>query len=86
MNEIKNDFWLEVQNGSYDAVCCTTNKIVKSNGELVMGAGIAKLFKERYPSLPKEWGERIRSGNHMHGMMLTKQECLYLVAFPTKDD
>jgi hypothetical protein len=86
--EVQNDFWHEAGTGAYDAVCCTTNRIIKSNGELVMGAGIAKLFKEKYPSLPREWGQRIKTGDHMQGVMLTRKDKddLYLVAFPTKHD
>jgi hypothetical protein len=38
------DIWLD-----YDTSCCTTNCVVKSNGELVMGAGIAKQFTETFP-------------------------------------
>jgi len=56
MNEIKGNFWDVYLN--YDAVCCTTNMVVKSNGELVMGKGIAKDFNERFPGLAKQWGER----------------------------
>ena len=54
MLEVQNDFWQEIEDNSYDAICCTTNKIVKNNGELVMGAGIAKQFKAKYPDLPAE--------------------------------
>ena len=34
--------------GVADCVCITTNGTIKSNGELVMGAGIAKQFYDRY--------------------------------------
>lgn len=86
MIEIHKDFWQEVNSNVYDAICCTTNQVVKNNGELVMGAGIAKLFKERYSSLPREWGQRLLTQNHDEGMMITKMDTFYLVAFPTKYD
>ena len=86
MLEVQNDFWQEIETNKYDAICCTTNRIVKKNGELVMGAGIAKLFKQKYPDLPAEWGERITYGNNMQGVMLTRKDDLYLMAFPTKLD
>lgn len=35
--------------GKSDIVCVTTNGIVKSNGELVMGAGCALAFKKQFP-------------------------------------
>lgn len=43
-----------------DAICVTTNGVVKNNGELVMGAGIAKQFAERYPGLAKYLGECVK--------------------------
>lgn len=60
--ELKDDYskYLHINNNPFDAVCVTTNKVVKNNGELVMGAGIAKLAKLAYPSLPRVWGERIK--------------------------
>ena len=41
----------------YDAICCTTNQVVKPNGELVMGAGVAKQFASKYTFLAKRWGK-----------------------------
>ena len=34
--------------GKADCICVTTNGTIKSNGELVMGAGVAKEFYDRY--------------------------------------
>ena len=34
--------------GKVDAICITTNGTIKSNGELVMGAGVAKEFYDKY--------------------------------------
>lgn len=34
--------------GKVDAICITTNGAIKANGELVMGAGVAKAFYDRY--------------------------------------
>lgn len=47
------------QEKNVDAICCTTNKVVKNNGDLVMGAGIAKEFAKRYPKIPTEFGKAI---------------------------
>jgi hypothetical protein len=50
-----------------DAICFTSNGIVKANGELVMGAGIAKAFRDRFPMLAKEAGMTVKKhGNHVH--------------------
>ena len=37
----------------------TTNSFVKSNGELVMGRGIAYEAKDKFPDLPRKCGETI---------------------------
>lgn len=54
---IKGNIWDHYN--KYNAVCVTCNSIIKNNGELVMGAGIAKQFAEKYRWLPKYWGKRI---------------------------
>ena len=32
----------------FDAICVTTNGVVRPNGRLVMGGGIARMFRNRY--------------------------------------
>lgn len=64
-----------------DAICVTTNSIVKANGELVMGAGLAKQFADRYTSLPNDLGVCVyRNGNHVYGFQYSKT----VISFPTK--
>ena len=41
----------------------TANSIVKPNGELVMGRGIAKAVKDSYPGIDKVFGKRIPFGS-----------------------
>jgi hypothetical protein len=87
MNEIVGNFWEEI--GCYDAICCTTNMVVKGNGELVMGKGIALGFKRTYTYLPKEWGERtllIKNGKMDSNIIVSGFKKPYLVSFPTKYD
>jgi hypothetical protein len=49
-----------------DAVVITTNGAVRRDGACVMGRGIAKQAKERYPGLEREIGYNIRLwGNHV---------------------
>ena len=43
-----------------NCIVCTINQIVKNNGELVMGAGIAKEFRDRYPFLAESFGKRTK--------------------------
>ena len=65
------------------AICVTTNGVVKSNGELVMGAGVAKQFAIEFPSIPGILGAKVsKYGNHVY-------ECgsIYdttVLSFPTK--
>lgn len=50
-----------------DALCITTNGFVKSNGECVMGKGIAKQIKQYFPNIPKDLGKLIKTkGNKVH--------------------
>lgn len=67
-----------------DAICVTTNGIVKANGELVMGAGIALAFAKRFPNLPRYLGECVtEKGNQVYSVLpslFTKS----VASFPTK--
>lgn len=66
-----------------DILCVTTNGVVKPNGELVMGAGVALQASRRFPSLPKVLGRAVKEhGNHVHtGVQSGKT---IIVSFPTK--
>lgn len=44
----------------YDLVLFTANSIIKTNGRLVMGAGIAKDFRDTFKDLDKYLGQRIK--------------------------
>ena len=66
----------------YDAVAVTTNSVIKTNGELVMGAGIAKIFKNRFPTLPKELGRKITTYGNIP--FLIKLKGTNIISFPTK--
>ncbi len=88
MIEIKGDIFAQTD---ADAICVTTNGVVKANGELVMGRGIAQQFAERYPNLPRILGDLVSSdtywnkGNHVHGIIYGL-EPYSLVSFPTKEN
>ena len=69
--------------GVVDAICVTTNGVVKSNGELVMGAGVAKQFANKYQSLPLLLGDKVLShGNHVY--FATEIDETAILSFPTK--
>lgn len=83
MKEVRGDFWDYAQTGDFDILMVTTNGIVKKNGELVMGAGIAKQFSTLFPTLPKELGARVvKYGNRP---FLVKIDDCDILSFPTKE-
>lgn len=81
MREMVGDLW-EVK---CEARCITTNGLTLQDGTAVMGAGIAKQAKARYPWLPRHLGKLLQSrGNHVY--YLGQWEGAKLVTFPTKHD
>jgi hypothetical protein len=63
MNEITGDLW-EHYGKPNTIVCITTNGVVKTNGEVVMGRGCAAEAARRFPGIRRVIGDHIReSGN-----------------------
>lgn len=61
-------------------ICITTNGTVKKNGEAVLGRGCAKEAKDRFPTLPLELGNLLRTtGNQVYFL-----EDFALTVFPVK--
>ena len=77
MLEIKADLW------SYpaDFRCVPTNGIVKPNGCLVMGAGVAKVAAEKYPQLPDRLGRLVT----IFGNKPFFFNEIGIISFPTKN-
>lgn len=70
--------------GVVDAICVTTNGMVKRDGTLVMGAGIAKDAAQRFPSISKNLGKLVKTnGNIPHIGYETNGTSI--VSFPTKE-
>ncbi len=63
-----------------DARCVTTNSEIKSNGRLVMGAGVAKQAVQRYPELDA----RIAALLKVFGNLPFYFEDIKIISFPTK--
>ena len=81
-NIIKGDIFDYI--GKADVVCVTTNGIVKTNGELVMGAGVAKAFATRYPDMPQVLGKKVNAnGNIVYQGGEDKGTAI--LSFPTKN-
>lgn len=66
-----------------DAVCVTTNGIVKSDGRLVMGAGVALAFANKWPELSRDLGGFVEDeGNIVN--YVEYLNCPMIISFPTK--
>lgn len=69
MRELHGDIWdlynFDGFNGNI--ICITTNGMVNSRGQAVMGRGIALQAAQRWPELPRALGHIIiQEGNHVH--------------------
>jgi hypothetical protein len=83
MQLIQDDIWDYVN--KLDYVCITTNSIVKRDGSLVMGAGIALAAVHHNPQLPKEFGDQILAKNlagKFYGLLVSQDK--KYIAFQTK--
>ena len=93
MNLIEGNIFDIAENDKYDALCITTNGIVKANGEAVMGAGIAKEAKQRYNGIDIRLGKKINeNGNHVYQLGVHQSKDLFkefkvaIISFPTKNN
>lgn len=80
MKEIQGDIWDFYDKGYW--IVITTNGSIKKNGEAVMGRGTALQAKQRFPTLPKELGYRLRE----HGNNLKVFFNYRIITFPVKDE
>lgn len=72
--------YLSLPKNPNEYVIITTNGIIKKNGELVMGAGLALLAAQQYPQLTKQLGKYVAEyGNRC----FIVPKC-NLISFPTK--
>jgi len=90
MKELCGDIFVALHKQHFDAIVCTINCQVKKNGELVMGAGVAKAFAQQHPWLPLEWGKRVskhKDNNYIHMPFITlRHQRPHFIALPTKID
>lgn len=86
-------FWERANKGDIDAIVCTTNNVIKNDGSLVMGAGIALAFNKEFPYLAQRWGkviEGMAEGGHTdYGIVIDGPRSfghnqIYLVGVQTK--
>lgn len=87
MKELRIDILSDTVLKDADAICFTSNGIVKASGELVMGAGVAKQFKEKFGVvIATNAGTLVkRNGNICQWVAIHfAKHPAHIVAFPTK--
>jgi len=67
-----------------DALCITTNEIIKRDGKAVMGAGVAKQAKNIFYNIDKILADLIKKNGHITQVIKFEPDSYYLVSFPTK--
>jgi hypothetical protein len=82
MIEIAGDLWIEAQDA--DALCITTNGTISISGRGVMGRGVARQAKERYPTIEVTLGELLRVRGNVVQLLLEDPTLCPLYAFPVK--
>lgn len=82
MIEITGDFTKEYK--KYRGIVCTTNQILNKDGKLVMGAGIAKWFKETFPWTPEAFALKKEQVTVFPIDLLSDEYPNVLFSFPTK--
>lgn len=80
VRECPGDLWQFYAVG--EVIAIPTNGIVKSNGDAIMGAGLAKDAASRFPDLPKWLGDRLKQFGNVPVYFRT----LRLITLPTKHD
>jgi len=63
------------------AICITTNGFIKHNDTAVMGAGIAKQAKEKYPGIDKNLAHHVKENGNIPGIIWNNP---IIVSFPVK--
>lgn len=91
--EDKMSFWERSSQKDVDAIVCTCNNVIKNDGSLVMGAGIALDFNKEFVGINKRWGKIVEDlaegGHNDYGVLLDgprqyAHNQIYLVGFQTK--
>lgn len=81
MKEVKGNIWDYYDKGQW--IVITTNGTIKKNGACVMGRGVAKTARDRFPNLDKVLGRAIdRFGNQV--FVLNSISDARLISFPVK--
>jgi hypothetical protein len=77
---INDDIWKYHAKGAW--VVVPTNSVVKKDGTLVMGAGLAKEAAKRFKDLPKILGAHV----NLNGNSVMVFDTMRIINFPTKEN
>lgn len=83
-----NIFDIPITNDGCEAICVTTNGVIKNDGTAVMGKGIAKEANDRY-AVASILAEHLRNGgNHVYPLKNIQEngKSFLLCSFPTKNN
>lgn len=70
-----------------DAICVTTNGIVRRDGRAVMGAGVAKAFRDTFPDIDERLAQCLKKhGNQVARIGNAGTKGPIILSFPTKQD
>lgn len=75
------DIWDET-----DYFVFTGNAIIKNNGALVMGRGIAREVRDRFPNIDLAIGRRMKEYADPYGFLFGKKVCVFQVKHHWQDD
>ena len=78
MKEVTGNIWTYYNQGHW--IVITTNSTIKTNGECVMGRGIALQVKKKFPEFPRVLAKHIEA----FGNVPIKYHIRQLITFPTK--
>jgi len=84
MNTLQGNIFILAPQHQADAICITTNLVLRKNGRGIMGAGIAKAARDRWPAahLELHLGNAIREDKLVAD--LATVQGMHILSFPTK--
>lgn len=92
--EKEKGFWQRANEKDVQVLVCTTNNVIKNDGSLVMGGGVALAFNKEFPFLAQRWGAVVQGmaeGGHNDYFILidgprqwNNGDVIYLVGLQTK--
>mgnify|MGYP001600838980 CR=1 FL=1 len=84
MQEIFGDFW----QFNSDVYCVTTNLVLNKKGEAILGKGIAKQFRDKFPGIAQDLGYIIKNNKAKVAFIpqINWKWDKNVMAFPTKYD